>query len=334
VRLGHHDDVYQHRVSETEAFALVRAELSRERERYIAVYGECDADTTISSADLNDKGWTIFSMAAEAIRDIASPVLLGHSPYFVDGQTGDLYLMPGRAYVSGEWWNQHHYQIQQPPPPPIQTTEQVQQLIAELGWIKAVHTLYTGTGGPGLRERRAIVKHVADGLWLTPAQRDLLRPPRPHRLAAPMTRVATPHPPQAEHMGTVQAARAAFPVAGDFHELPLSRPEAPSIRWAVRAQAGDDEAQLLSYLRAGAPLAENLTIVPDVLGPEGAIIGQLDLRTDGQWVWRSDLAFYVEHYHVAVDPRFLAHARDRRWSCPSLSPTDIDRLRRVLAEHE
>lgn len=315
-------------MSEPEAFDLVRAELGRERERYIAVYGACEADLTISSGERTDKGFTVFYMAAEAVRDIGGPILIGHSPYFVDGRNGDLYLLPGRAYVSGEWWNQYHYRIEQPPPAQIETTEQVQLLIAELGTMQAAHALYTGVGGIGLLERRAIIKHVASGFWLTPAQREGLQPPKPRRLAAPMTRVATPQPSQVAHVGTAaQAVRAAFPVVGAFHELPHSDPDAPSIRWAVRAHAADHEAELLAYLGAGAVLEENLTIVPDVLGAEGELIGQLDLRTDGHWVWRSDLAFYVKHYHVAVDPRFLAHAAERGWSCPAPTRADIDRLR-------
>lgn len=321
--------MYEHRVSEIEALDLVRGELGRERERYLAVYGTCEADTTISSVDRNSKGGAVFYMAAEAARDIGSPILVGHSPYFVNGRNGDLYLLPGRSYISGEWWNQYHYRIEQPTPAPIQTTEQVQKLIAKLGKLHAAHALYTGVGGAGLVQRRAIIEHVANGFWLTPAQREQLRPPVPRRLAAPMTEVVAPQP---SHVSAAHVARAAFPVVGEFHELPYSRSDAPSIRWAVRALPAQHDAQLLTYLDTGAVLEESPVIVPDVLGAEGDVIGRLQLRTDGHWVWRSDLAFYVKHDHVAVDPRFLEHAGRRHWLCPSPAPADIERLRRALMQ--
>lgn len=283
----------------------------------------------ISSVDRNSKGWAVFYTAAETARDMGSSIQLGHSPYFVDGKNGDLYLLPGRSYISGEWWDQYHYRIEQPTPAPIQTTEQVQKLIAELGKPHAAHALYTGVGGVGLMQRRAIIEHVANGFWLTPAQREQLRPPAPRRLAAPMTKVA---PSQPAHVSAIHITRAVFPIVGEFHELPHSRPDAPSIRWAVRALPAQHDAQLLAYLDAGAVLEESLAIVPDVLGAEGEVIGRLQLRTDGHWVWRSDLAFYVKHYHVAVEPRFLEHAGRRHWIYPSPTPADIERLRHAIAQ--
>ena len=316
--------MYTDRVSDSKAVGLVAAELGRERERYRAVYGEPSADTAISSIELRDNGWIVFYTAAEAVKGFGSrdeTILVGHCPYFVHGDTADLYLLPGRAYVTGEWWDDLQARDElaggRSGPP---TTHDIRLRIAKFGLNGAAHDLYGGTGGPGLMERREVVHWVAAGNQLTAAQQRLLTPPRTRRrLAAPMTKVVSSEPvgegavsdvavsdaagqPQAQPRGTF---------VGEFHELPQCPPDAPSIRWVVRAHSAQDEAELLGYLEAGTISGDSLGSVPDVLGAEGTIVGDLGLRTDGEWLWRSDLAYYVRYYHVELDPRFVAHVRDR-----------------------
>ncbi|MFD7732408.1 hypothetical protein ACFV6F_18710 [Kitasatospora phosalacinea] len=117
---------------------------------------------------------------------------------------------------------------------------------------------------------------------------------------------------------------------GAFRELEHGRPDGPSIRAAVRADPQEHEAELLRYLRGGELLYATPGAVPDVLGPEGALIGGLHLCTDGRWLWFSDLAHYVERHHVALDPDFLAHARGNGWTVPALDDGDLDAVLAAL----
>ncbi|GHA71583.1 MULTISPECIES: hypothetical protein [Streptomyces] len=86
---------------------------------------------------------------------------------------------------------------------------------------------------------------------------------------------------------------------GEFQELAHGRPDGPVLRDAVRDHAGTDEEKLLRYLRAGPALAVTGSPVHDALSSE--FIGALELHTDGEWFWYSDLAHYVERYHVPLD---------------------------------
>jgi hypothetical protein len=70
-------------------------------------------------------------------------------------------------------------------------------------------------------------------------------------------------------------------------------------------------------------LAATSGFVSDILSPDSAVIGGLHLLTDGQWLWYSDLAHYVERYHVALDPCFVAHAQSKNWTVPQLSHADL-----------
>ncbi|MFH9084371.1 hypothetical protein [Streptomyces sp. NPDC017673] len=113
---------------------------------------------------------------------------------------------------------------------------------------------------------------------------------------------------------------------GDFRELDHGRPGGPSLAASLRSEGDPHEEDLVRHLRAGALLAASGAAVRDVLSPTNELIGGLHLLTDGEWFWHTDLAHYVERYHVPVDDRFVEHARLRGWSPPQLSEAELIRL--------
>ncbi|MFC8454602.1 hypothetical protein [Kitasatospora sp. NPDC057223] len=114
-----------------------------------------------------------------------------------------------------------------------------------------------------------------------------------------------------------------FPMVGDFRELGHGRPDGPSLRAAAGVREPAHARELIQYLRSGVVLAATAGLTHDVLSPDRTVIGGLSLLTDGQWLWYSDLAHYVEHHHVALDPRFVAHAQSRDWTVPPVSRQDL-----------
>ncbi|WUD78378.1 hypothetical protein OG937_45040 [Streptomyces sp. NBC_00510] len=121
-----------------------------------------------------------------------------------------------------------------------------------------------------------------------------------------------------------------FPVVGNFRELGRGWSDGPSLQAAVRDQAPAHAGELVEYLRNGTVLVSATTFVHDVLSPTNAVIGGWQLLTDGRWHWHSDLAYYVERYHVALDPRFLAHAQGNDWTVPQLTEAEMLALEAVL----
>ncbi|MER5200725.1 hypothetical protein ACWD3J_45070 [Streptomyces sp. NPDC002755] len=107
---------------------------------------------------------------------------------------------------------------------------------------------------------------------------------------------------------------------GEFQELTHGCPDGPSLRDSVRDHAAPGEEKLVRYLRSGSALAVTGSPVHDALSSE--LIGALELRTDGEWFWYSDLAHYVERYHVPLDEAFVDHARAHHWTPPKLSAED------------
>ncbi|MFJ7157070.1 hypothetical protein ACIQUQ_19250 [Streptomyces sp. NPDC101118] len=113
---------------------------------------------------------------------------------------------------------------------------------------------------------------------------------------------------------------------GGYRELDHGNPGGPSLRDAVRDRPGPDEAGLVRYLRAGAVLAAATSDVYDVLAPGHERIDGLRVLTDGAWCWYSDLAHYVERYHVALDEEFVRRAREHGWTPPVPTEDDLRRL--------
>ncbi|MFE2849938.1 hypothetical protein ACFXJO_02245 [Streptomyces lavendulae] len=110
---------------------------------------------------------------------------------------------------------------------------------------------------------------------------------------------------------------------GEFRELKHGSPQGPSLIAAVRSEGDPYEEDLVRYLRAGSVVAATGSAVYDFLSPTDEFIDGLHLLTDGEWLWYTDLAHYVERYHVPVDDRFVDHARHRGWVPPQLSDDQL-----------
>ncbi|MEU6106547.1 hypothetical protein, partial [Streptomyces flaveolus] len=121
---------------------------------------------------------------------------------------------------------------------------------------------------------------------------------------------------------------------GEFRELEHGRPDGPSLHAAVRDEGDQDEQFLARYLSAATIVSMSGTAVHDVLSPGREFIGALSLLTDGQWLWYSDLAHYVERYHVILDERFMQHARNQDWIPPQLTPAELAAIDEAFHDDE
>lgn len=102
----------------------------------------------------------------------------------------------------------------------------------------------------------------------------------------------------------------------------------------VRPVGEPDEERLVAYLRAGYPLVDVMEAVPDVFTGEHFTdgMGGSSLLSDGTWLWRQDLAHYVETYHVELPDAFLEFVRRGGFSIPQLSGPELGALVRRESE--
>jgi hypothetical protein len=127
---------------------------------------------------------------------------------------------------------------------------------------------------------------------------------------------------------TAAAAAGALRTVGFFRELvgTPSDSDQPSIHDAVGRLDAAYVPAFHAYLTGAPVLGWFSMIAQDELEATRPDIGPLALHTDGTWVWRSDLAYYVERYAVAVPVELLGHLAARGWIPPTEDELDLAAL--------
>jgi hypothetical protein len=113
---------------------------------------------------------------------------------------------------------------------------------------------------------------------------------------------------------------------GLFRDLPFGEPGEPSVSDQVASTPAADERRIADYLRSGLQYATVPALTFDVLSPDRRALGPLRYLTDGEWIWRSDLAHYVEHYHCRVAAAFVEHMQSRNWLPPAAADVNLGEL--------
>lgn len=112
---------------------------------------------------------------------------------------------------------------------------------------------------------------------------------------------------------------------GLFRELDSRRPDVfrESLVEAVQSSPGEHEDKIAIYLDSGVPVVDIMESTPDVIGGEAYVSGGSSVLTDGIWVWRQDLSYYVRNYHLALDRDFLTHVVEVDFSIPELDQSSL-----------
>lgn len=104
-------------------------------------------------------------------------------------------------------------------------------------------------------------------------------------------------------------------------------------RGSLRDFLGDfpyeDEKEIIRYLQNGHDLFNIMGSSDDALGSGEAILGGDSIYSDGEWVWRGDLWFYVRKHHVILPAEFVDRVRKLGHSVPD---KDIPRLMEIAQE--
>ena len=89
-----------------------------------------------------------------------------------------------------------------------------------------------------------------------------------------------------------------------------------SILDAFRNVPADNEEQVVAYLEAGVALIDIMEACHDVITGDRYIVGCSSVFTDGLWIWRKDLPYYVRRYHLELDAEFLNQAAGNGYLVP------------------
>lgn len=323
------------------AIRLVEAQLEREYRRELAVYGE-SLRAVVARVQRHELGWIIAWQSEEYARTgDSSHALVGNGPYLVDGKDGSLHQIAVVDFVTGAWEADYRARVrgERPRGPVDELASEIRAVAVEHGRVHALRLLRQRVPALGIAEAKTYLTAVEAGAAppaaLVALAEEALLPSSRQAAASGVEAITGPNPPTAgelpapplldfvPHRRKDTAERCEGNFVGDFRELRGSGKGAPSIHDAACLQPRAHEAELAAYLRAGSVLAASPAIVYDEVRGDGTVIGGLSIQTDGRWFWYSDLAYYVETYHLALDDRFLVHAASRDWQPPQLGLAEL-----------
>jgi len=74
--------------------------------------------------------------------------------------------------------------------------------------------------------------------------------------------------------------------------------------------------QVLQYLQSGVEAGIVMMVEYDHFTEPEACLGTVALLSDGNWIWPSSLAYYVDKYEVRLPAEFLDNMAKNGWSVP------------------
>ena len=120
----------------------------------------------------------------------------------------------------------------------------------------------------------------------------------------------------------------------DFRELSPLNAELPSLRENVSRGDVSLQERIVGYLDGAEMLSITTEPTYDVLSEERAEIGRYGTRTDGIWIWCTDLAFYVRTYNILLPVEFIERAAGLGWIPPVVTDERIDAIVEEITEGE
>lgn len=90
--------------------------------------------------------------------------------------------------------------------------------------------------------------------------------------------------------------------------------------------------QVIAYLKSGHPVFDITELTADVIGGKFHVAGGSSLLSDGENVWREDLAAYVEHYSIGLPPDFLQFIDSHEYVVQAVSRHRLIEVSRTAKE--
>lgn len=82
-------------------------------------------------------------------------------------------------------------------------------------------------------------------------------------------------------------------------------------------EAHPKEAKVIQYLMSGIDVGVTMIVEHDYLKVPPELLGEAILKSDGEWVWPTSLAYYVRSYHISLPEEFLAKMERENWRVSS-----------------
>ena len=78
-----------------------------------------------------------------------------------------------------------------------------------------------------------------------------------------------------------------------------------------------DKKKILEYLKNGTRLAHVKYTERDILGSGKPLPCCRDAITDGVWVWKASVVYWIKKYNLMLPDEFIQYMKDQNWTVPS-----------------
>jgi hypothetical protein len=95
--------------------------------------------------------------------------------------------------------------------------------------------------------------------------------------------------------------------------------QADFLRQLLNNEPYPDENKIISYLQTGKLLFFRPFELTDCLDKNRKIIGDCSIYTDGIWLWKRYLSYFVRVHYVKLPDDFIAHMSLNKWKVPFIS---------------
>ncbi|MFH9609654.1 hypothetical protein [Streptomyces sp. NPDC017448] len=114
-------------------------------------------------------------------------------------------------------------------------------------------------------------------------------------------------------------------IADFFEEFwpPSFGVSAGSVKDFVAPNPYGDVKGITEYLLSGYEMFSVMGSSEDALGTGETVLGGDSIYSDGEWVWRGDLFFYVRKHHVQLPGEFLARMRENKYVMPAENDLEL-----------
>ncbi|QRX93448.1 hypothetical protein [Streptomyces noursei] len=123
-------------------------------------------------------------------------------------------------------------------------------------------------------------------------------------------------------------------LVGFFREMEPNNAEVykESITNAYGRGGGYETALVSTYLRSGYPILDVTESTVDAINGSFRVPGGSSILTDGRFVWREDLATYVDRYSLSLPDSFLDYIRENNFKVPNVAHGHILELSLSVGE--
>ncbi|MBQ6637803.1 MAG: hypothetical protein IJH82_04020 [Lachnospiraceae bacterium] len=110
---------------------------------------------------------------------------------------------------------------------------------------------------------------------------------------------------------------------GYYKEMSEVKADANSIFDYIHKEEPENIEKICKYLDSGVALIVVPGVTEDVISPEKGNAGVASEYTDGTWLWRGDLSYYVRNYRLKLPDEFIDTMRKNNWMVP-ISSDNLD----------